>query len=135
MAEVVLTATFISINGTDLSEHFTSIDLPVEVDVPEATAFGDEWRTRAPDGLKDWTATSDYNQDYAAGALDATLWPLLGKAVTLAVRPDEAVRSATNPEWGGTPILSSYQPINGAVGELSTGSITLMGSGPLTRTV
>ena len=67
MAEVVLTASFISINGVDLSEHFTSIDVPVEVDVPEATAFGDEWRTRAPDGLKDWTASADYNQELRRG--------------------------------------------------------------------
>ena len=133
MAEVVLTASFISINGIDVSEYITSIDVPVEVDTPEATAFGDGWRTRAADGLKDWTETSDYNQDY--DTFDPLMWPLLGKAVALIVRPHEAVRSATNPEWGGAPILSSYQPINGAVGELNAGSFTLMGSGPLTRTV
>ena len=76
--------------------------------MPEATAFGDRWRTRAPDGLMDWTETSDYNQDYAAGAIDATLWPLLGKAVALIVRPDEAVRSAvTNPAMGAATRYSA----------------------------
>ena len=89
-------------------------------------------RPRRSEGLDSDRSTT--TRTTTAGALDATLWPLLGKAVTLVVRADEAVRSATNPEWGGSPILSSYQPINGAVGELSTGSITLMGSGPLTRT-
>ena len=132
MAEKVLTAAFISINGSVLSDHFTSVDVPVEVDLQEATAFGDEWRTRVG-GLKDWSATADYNQDYDAGELDAVLWPLLGVSVPLIVRADDAAKSATNPEWTGNVILSSYQPIQGPVGELVTGSISLMGNGPLAR--
>ncbi len=132
MAEKVLTATFFSINGNVLSDHFTSIDVPVEVDLQEATAFGDEWRTRIG-GLKDWSATADYNQDYDAGQLDAVLWPLLGTSVPLVVRADDDPIGVTNPEWRGNVILSSYQPVQGSIGELVTGSISLMGNGPLAR--
>ena len=46
MAEFVLTDPFISIGGNDVSDHFTSVALPVEAETQEATAFGDEWRTR-----------------------------------------------------------------------------------------
>ena len=132
MAEKVLTATFFSINGNVLSDHFTSIDVPVEVDLQESTAFGGEYRTRMG-GLKDWSTSADYNQDYDAGQLDAVLWPLLGTSVPLIVRADDDPRSASNPEWTGNVILSSYQPIQGSVGDLITGSLTLMGNGPLAR--
>ena len=56
MAEFVLTDPFISIAGTTMSDHFTSVALPVEAETQEATAFGDEWRTRLG-GLKDWSAS------------------------------------------------------------------------------
>ena len=56
MAEFVLTDPFISIAGNDVSDHFTSVALPVEAETQEATAFGDEWRTRLG-GLKDWSAS------------------------------------------------------------------------------
>ena len=134
MAEKVLTATFFSINGNVLSDYFTSIDVPVEVDLQEATAFGDAWRTRVG-GLRDWSVSADYNQDYVAGGLDAVLWLLLGTSVPLIVRADSAARSAANPEWTGNAILSSYQPIQGSVGDLITGSISLMGNGPLARAI
>ena len=63
MAEFVLTDPFISIGGNDVSDHFTSIGLPVEAETQEATAFGDcpgeTRRLRAEwdwSGLKDWSA-------------------------------------------------------------------------------
>ena len=60
MAEFVLIDPFISIGGNDVSEHFTSVALPVEAETQEATAFGDSWRTRVG-GLKAgaplWTST------------------------------------------------------------------------------
>ena len=132
MAELVLTDPFISINGADVSDHFTSITLPAEAEVQEATGFGDEWRTRVG-GLKDWSAALDFNQDFAAGEIDSILWPLLGASVALVVRPTSAVRSAGNPQYSGSCILESYPPLGNSVGELATGSISLQGNGPLAR--
>ena len=132
MAEFVLVDPFISIGGNDLSDHFTSVALPVEVDVQESTGFqpAGGYRTRVG-GLKDWSATLDFNQDFDAGELDATLWPLLGTSQPVVIRGREAVLGANNPEWRGNAILSSYPPLGNSVGELATGSITLMGNGPL----
>ena len=89
MAEFVLTDPFISLAGNDVSDHFTSVALPVEAETQEATAFGDEWRTRLG-GLKDWSATMDFNQDFEAGQIDALMWPLLGTSVAVVIRPDSA---------------------------------------------
>ena len=134
MAEIVLSDPFISINGTDMSDHFKSISHPIEAEAQEATAFGDEWRHRVG-GLKDATATLEYNQDYDAGALDATLFPLLATRVTLAWRYDSAIVGPNNPQYAQPMILTSYMPIEGSVGDLIMGSVTLEGAGALTRAV
>ena len=134
MAEFVLVDPFISLGGNDVSDHFTSIGLPVEAETQEATAFGDEWRTRLG-GLKDWSASLDFNQDFDDGQLDDLMWPLLGTSVAVIIRPDSAVRGPNNPEWAGNAILMSYPPLGNSVGELATGSITLEGNGPLDRAV
>ena len=134
MAEFVLKDPFVSIAGNDLSDHFTSISLPAEAETMEATAFGDSWRTRVG-GLKDWSATLDFNQDFDAGQLDSILWPLLGTNLALVVRPESDPVGAGNPQWSGNAILTSYPPLGNSVGELATGSITLEANGPLTRAV
>ena len=61
MAEIVLIDPFISLGGTDFSEHFKSISLAPTVDTQDSTAFGDEWTEMEP-GLKrsfpsQWTST------------------------------------------------------------------------------
>ena len=132
MAELVLTDAFISIGGNDLSEHFSSVTIETSAELQEATAFGDDWRTRVG-GLKDWSVSADFMQDFAASQLDATLWPLLGTDVAVIIRPTSAVRSAANPQYGGNAILESYPPLGNSVGELATGSISLQGNGPLAR--
>ena len=134
MAEIVLSDPFISINGTDMSDHFKSISHPIEAEAQEATAFGDDWRNRVG-GLKDATATLEYNQDYDAGAVDAVLFPLVGKVVALVWRPDMAAVGVTNPQYSQSMILTSYMPIEGSVGDLIMGSVTLEGAGALARAV
>ena len=134
MAEFVLKDPYISIDGNDVSDHFTSISLPVEAETMETTAFGDDWRTRVG-GLLDWTAALDFNQDFDDGELDDLMWPLLGTSVALEVRPDSAAVGTNNPKFTGNAILMSYPPLGNSVGELATGSLTLEGNGPLARAV
>ena len=66
MAELVLIDPFISLGGTDLSEHFKSVSLGPTVDTQDSTAFGDEWTEMEP-GLKEFSVTMDFNQDFAVG--------------------------------------------------------------------
>ena len=133
MAVLVLIDPFISIGGVNLSEHFTSVSIEPSAALQESTAFGDEWMTREG-GLKDFSMSGDYNQDYAAGAIDATLWPLLGVSTPIIVRSQSGAVSVTNPQWAGNVLLESYMPVGGSVGDLVTGSVTLPGNGPLART-
>ena len=132
MAELVLIDAHISLGGDVLSDHFTSVTLETTAEAQGLTAFGDEWMTRLG-GLKDWTVTADFNQDFAAGELDATLWPLLGTSVAVLIRPTSDARSTGNPEFSGNAILTSYPPLGNSVGEAAVGSVTLEGNGQLQR--
>ena len=78
--------------------------------------------------------SGDYIQDYAVGALDATLWPLLGVSTPVIVRSQSGAASPTNPQWAGNVLMESYMPVGGSVGDLLVGSVTFPGNGPLART-
>lgn len=133
MAEFVLTDVSVTIGGTDLSDHITSLSLPVTVDEIEKQAFGDSWKERHTGALKDWTATINFNQDFAASEVDATIWPLLGTSAAFVGKPTSDAVSATNPSYSGNFLVSQYTPIDGAVGDGATVSVTWPGNGALTR--
>ena len=102
-------------------------------DTPEDTSFGDAWRSMAVGGLKAFTVSLEANQDYAAGGLDAAVWPLFGTQVALVWRATDDPIGASNPEYRGQVIPNSYNPIGGSVGDLATAPIGLQGTGPVTR--
>ena len=133
MPEVVIEAGYLSIAGNDLSDHFMSISVPCQADTPESTDFGSGGWREYEGGLKNFTIAADYNQDYAL--LDAILWPLYGTKVAVEVRPDDAAVSANNPKWTGMGIFNGYNPLAGSVGEIVKDSLSIQGSGELTRAI
>lgn len=134
MAEFVYTNAFLSIGGTDLSDHVRQATLEYNAEMQDKTAMGDLTRTRLG-GLKDWTLTVNFNQDFAASNVDATLFPLVGTSVAIILRPDAAAVSATNPNFTGNAILESYAPLGGNVGDMAETPVTLQADGTLTRAV
>lgn len=136
MAIYVLTDVRVAINAVVLSDHGAKVTLNAKAEVKESTAFGGVWKTKLV-GLRDWTASVEFNQDHAASNVDATLWPIFsaGSIVTVLFRPTTAAISATNPEWQGSALIAEYTPIDGSVGDLAMAPISLEGSGILTRAV
>lgn len=132
MANFVLTDASVVVNAVDLSDQVRQVTVSVEADVQENTAMGDTYRSRLG-GLKDWSLEIEFNQDFAAGEVDATLWPLIGTPTTVTVKPTSAAVSATNPTFSGSAILNSYPPLSGSVGDVSTASVSFQGAGTLTR--
>lgn len=97
--------------------------------------MGDTTRNKLP-GLKNWTVDVEFAQDFAAASVDATLFPLVGAAAfPISIKPTSAAVSATNPNFSGSALLATYSPIGGAVGDVATTTITLEGTGLLTRAV
>ncbi len=132
MAKFVATDYKVTINGTNLSTSLASVELPIEIDEQETTAFGSEWRTRIA-GLKSGSITLEFHQDFAAGALDSILWPLLGTNATVVVVPTSGTVTSSNPSYTGSFLVTQYTPYASTVGDLATVSISWPLSGALTR--
>lgn len=109
----------VEINSVDLSDWVTSVTLPVEYEALEDTAMGDTARSRIG-GLEDSTIQINFNQDFAAGGPDATVWPVRKTVVTIKVRPTSAAVSATNPEYVGSYLINQWSPFGAEVGSLAT---------------
>lgn len=139
MARLVLTNVEVTIGAVDLSNHIASVTLGSTYDVLETTAFAGgnvpaAAKTRIA-GLVDNSVTFEFHQDFAASNVEATIYPLLGTVVAVTVRPVDAAIAADNPEYQFNALVSEWTPLNGAVGELATASVTWPISGPITKDV
>jgi len=134
MAALVLTNAYITINSVNLSDHIASVTLTTADDVIETTAFGSTARTRVA-GLGDNSVALEFHQDYATSNVEATIYPLLGSTTTVVVKPNGSSTAATNPSYTFTALVSEWTPLNGAVGELATASVTWPISGEITKAV
>jgi hypothetical protein len=132
LAKFVATDYKVTINGGTVSSSLASVELPIEIDEQETTAFGSEWRTRIA-GLKSGSITLEFHQDFAAGALDSILWPLLGTNATVVVVPTSGTVTASNPSYTGTFLVTQYTPYASTVGDLATVSVSWPLTGELTR--
>ena len=133
MAIFVATDFLVSINGsTALNAYLTQVELKASANDVTTTAFGSTWVTRVA-GLKEGSLTLQFNQDYAASAVDSTLWPLLGTNATVAIRPTSSAISSSNPSYTAVVVVTDYTPVSGNVGDLATLSITLPTSGTVSR--
>lgn len=132
MAQFVLTDASVVLNSVDLSNRVKSVTINYSADMQEDTAMGDSTHTMLG-GLKNWSVDLEFNQDFAASNVDATLFPLVGTTFTVAIKPTSGAVSATNPNYNGTGILESYPPLGGSVGDLATTSITINAASDLAR--
>lgn len=125
MAKLVLRDCFIEVNGVNFSSHVSSVTINLSKDEIDTTNFGGDGRERAH-GLKDDSFELTFQQDYAAGEVDDTLYPLWDDETefVVKVRPRSQAISANNPEYSATCILLEYTPLAGDVGDLSTTDVT-----------
>ncbi len=127
MARIVLTNASVTINSVNLSDHVASITLTSNDDAVETTAFGSTARTRIG-GLGDNSIALEFHQDYATSSVETTIYPLLGTTTTVVVAPYSG-----GPTYTFTALVSEWTPLNGAVGELATASVTWPISGEITK--
>jgi len=127
MAVLTLTNAYVSVNSVVLSDHATSVTVNYEIDSVETTAFGSSGHTFTG-GLQNNSIEVEFNQDYAASNVEATIYPLVGTTTTVIIKPNGATTSATNPSYTiSSAYLSASNPVMGAVGELAKMSLTFTG--------
>jgi hypothetical protein len=139
MARIVLTNVDVEIAGVNLSDHISSVSLSSTWDAVETTAFGGgnvpaAARTRQA-GLVDNAVTLDFHQDFAAGEVEATIYPLLGTVAAIKIQPVNAAISSDSPQYQFSALISEWTPVNGAVGELATASVTWPITGAIVKDV
>jgi hypothetical protein len=125
MAISTLTNVYVSVNGTDLSNHVQSVKIETTDDQVEITAMGALAKVYAK-GLGDANFQITFYQDWAAASTDAVLFPLKASSTpfTVGIRPVNSARSVTNPEYQLTALLFGYNPMDASVADVATTAVT-----------
>ena len=132
MAKFAATDYKITVNGTNFSTNLNGVELSIESDDLETTAFGGEFRTRIG-GLKTGSVTLSFMQDFGAASVDATLFPLLNTLATVVIAPTSGTVNSSNPAYSAICLVNSYSPFASSVGDIATLSVTWPTSGTITR--
>jgi hypothetical protein len=123
----------IKINGDDFSSAIAAVTFDISAAEQETTAFGNTFVQRIS-GLKDASVSLDFHQDFGAGSVDETLFPLLGSQATVTVIPNGTAVSSTNPSYSGVFLCTEYSPLSSSVGDLATLSVSWpLADGVITR--
>ncbi len=132
MARIVLTNASITFASTDISSYVSSVTLSTSLDVVDTTSFGNTARTRVA-GLADNQVTIEFFQDFGSGLLESIVYPTIGTSAAMVIKPVAGSTTATNPSYSFNALVSEWQPLSGAVGELATASVTWPISGAITK--
>lgn len=122
----------IIINSQNMSAMASSASAPLTAAELDNTAFGGTSRSKIG-GLKEGKLDITWNQDFAGSQVDALLFPLFGTVTTFEIRPTSGARSATNPAYTGSVLISQYTPLDAKVGDLATLKTSWPISGTVTR--
>ena len=133
MAVFMSNGVVLTVNAVDLSNHVTSCTINRAFDELEVTAMGDSGH-KFVKGLEASSITIDFLNDTATSNVLQTLQAAWGTNVTVTAKQTSAATSATNPLYTMTCLVNSTTDINGAVGDLSTQSVTWNVSGTIAVT-
>ena len=135
MAKYVVTGNTVSFNGTDISASVARAELVISAAEIDVTDFASGGYTELVGGLKSGSVSLDFHQDFGAGSLASVLSEAevgtLGTVVIVAGNGTAA--SSETPEFTAVCLISSVTPVSGAVGDLSTYSVTWPTSGEITK--
>ena len=113
----------LTVNAVDLSTLVSSVTINRSFDELEVTAMGDSGH-KFVKGLEASSITIDFFNDEATSKTLQTLQSVWGTSTTVTVKQTSATVSATNPLYTMSCLVNNTTPINGAVGDLSTQSVT-----------
>jgi hypothetical protein len=132
MAKFAATDYSVLVGGVNLSTNLNSVELTLEADDLETTAFGNDFRTKIA-GLKSGSVTLNFMQDFGAASVDATLFPLFGTQATVVIKPTSGSVSATNPSYTFLANVVQYSPFASSVGDIATLSVSWPTAGSVVR--
>ena len=123
MAVYLSNGVVLTVNAVDLSTLVSSVTINRSFDELEVTAMGDSGH-KFVKGLEASSITIDFFNDEATSKTLQTLNSTWGTSTTVTVKQTSAATSPTNPLYTMSALVNNITPINGAVGDLSTQSVT-----------
>lgn len=130
MAKFIATGTKVTFNGSDLSSSCARAELVINAAEVSTTDFGSAGWTEVIGGLKSGQVSLDFHSDYGVGAVSTLFQPLVGTIGTVVlIAANGTAASATTPAYTATVLINSFTPVSGAVGDLSTFSVTFPTTG------
>ncbi len=133
MAVYLANTGVLTVNSVDLSTLVTSVTINRAFDELEVTALGDSGH-RFVKGLEASSVSIDFLNDEATAKTLQTLQATWGTNTTVTFKQTSAAVSATNPLYTMTCLVNNITPVNGAVADLSTQSVTWNVSGTIAVT-
>ena len=113
----------VTVDSVDLSSLVSSCVINRNFDELEVTAMGDTGH-KFVKGLESSSVTIDFFNDSATNKTLQKLNSIWGTSVTVVIKQTSAAVSAENPSYTMTCLVNGLTPVNGAVGDLSTQSVT-----------
>lgn len=134
MAKQIISNPVIVLAGGTVSSSARQATISVEADDVETTNFGGAgWRERIG-GLKGGTVDIEWLQDYASGGIDSVAYALVGSTASMEIRPaGTAAAGTSSPAYQFSVLVTGWNPIDSAVGDLATVSVSWPITGAVTR--
>jgi hypothetical protein len=130
MAKFVVTTNAVTLNGSDISSSCARAELVINAAEVDVTDFGSSGWTEVIGGLKSGTVSLDFHSDFGVGAVSTLFQPLVGTIGTVTlIAGNGTAPSATTPRYTATVLINSFTPVSGAVGDLSTFSVSFPTTG------
>ena len=130
MAKFIATGTKVTLNGNDFSSSCARAELVINAAEVTTTDFGSNGWTEVIGGLKSGQVSLDFHSDYGVGAVSRIFQPLVGTIGTVVlIAANGTAASQSTPAYTATVLINSFTPVSGAVGDLSTFSVTFPTTG------
>ena len=134
MAKYVVQNPVVVFAGGTISANVAQATIALEADDIEVTSFSSNGNRERIGGLKTGTLSMELHQDFALGSIDSTFFTNLGGTAAVAIKPGGTAAVGTaNPEYSFTVLVTEYSPIDSAVGDLATFSVSFPITGEVTR--
>lgn len=146
MSKIVLTNAYVVFEGAyDFSDHISNITISTVHDVLDVTPVkaGTIYKEVIA-GVGTNSVSFEFYQDFANNSIEEFFGGVppytsepnrVGTKVSCVVRPINAPKSATNPEYQFEALVTEWTPINATVGSLSTITVNWPISGEIIKDI
>lgn len=134
---VVLDDPVVTVGGQTVSDQIKSLTIALSANMNDASSFDSGgWEESRP-GLRTSGATIECYNSEGTNEITTLVWTAWSTGASLAFtgKADGASTGAGNPDYQFTTYVESFDPISGSVGDNNETSISLKGSGAVTRDV